>query len=117
MDALRAGRIAAMKSMRLLSCRSVGSLLLVLVAAAVAQQRYPSRPVRVVVAWAPGGAADLTARVVGQKLGEQLGQQLVVDNRPGAIGAIGTHLAAKWTADGGAGSARLGAWMRPGSGL
>jgi tripartite-type tricarboxylate transporter receptor subunit TctC len=68
--------------------------------AAVAQQSYPSRPVRMVVSWAPGGASDLIARVVGQKLGEQLGQQVVVDNRAGASGAIGTELAAKSAPDG-----------------
>ncbi|MBI2292963.1 MAG: tripartite tricarboxylate transporter substrate binding protein, partial [Betaproteobacteria bacterium] len=68
--------------------------------ATFAQQSYPSRPVRAVVSWAPGGAADLVARVVGQKLGEQLGQQFVIDNRGGASGAIGTDLAAKSAPDG-----------------
>lgn len=86
--------------MRRLLCLSAGSLLLAVATAAVAQQSYPSRPVRVVVSWAPGGAADLVARVVGQKLGEQLGQQLVIDNRAGASGAIGTDLAAKSAPDG-----------------
>ena len=52
------------------------------------------------VPFSPGGASDLAARIVGQKLGERLGQQVVVDNRPGAGGAIGTELAAKAPADG-----------------
>jgi tripartite-type tricarboxylate transporter receptor subunit TctC len=74
--------------------------LLAAATAAIAQQSYPSRPVRLIVSWAPGGASDLIARVVGQKLGEQLGQQLVIDNRAGASGAIGTELAAKSAPDG-----------------
>src|SRR3990167_1963094 len=86
--------------MRRLICLLAGSLLLAAATATVAQQSYPARPVRVVVSWAPGGAADLVARVVGQKLGEQLGQQLVIDNRAGASGAIGTDLAAKSAPDG-----------------
>ena len=86
--------------MRRLICLLAGSLLLAAATATVAQQSYPSRPVRFVVSWSPGGAADLVARVVGQKLGEQLGQQLVIDNRAGASGAIGTDLAAKSAPDG-----------------
>lgn len=89
-----------MKTIRCLLCLSAGSMLLAVATAAVAQQSYPSRPVRVVVSWAPGGAADVIARVVGQKLGEQLGQQLVIDNRAGASGAIGTSLAGKSAPDG-----------------
>jgi len=86
--------------MHRLLCLLAGSLLLAAATATVAQQSYPSRPVRVVVSWAPGGASDLIARVVGQKLGEQLGQQLIIDNRAGASGAIGTELAAKSAPDG-----------------
>ena len=86
--------------MRRLLCLLAGSLLLAAATATFAQQGYPSRPVRAVVSWAPGGASDLIARVVGQKLGEQLGQQLVIDNRGGASGAIGTELAAKSAPDG-----------------
>ncbi len=63
-------------------------------------QQYPVRPIRMMVPFSPGGASDLAARVVGQKLGERLGQQVIVDNRPGAGGAIGTELAAKAPADG-----------------
>ena len=89
-----------MKTIRCLICLLAGSLLLAAAMATVAQQSYPSRPVRVVVSWAPGGAADLIARVAVQKLGEQLGQQLFIDNRGGASGAIGTDLAAKSAPDG-----------------
>jgi len=67
---------------------------------AAASQGYPSRPIRLIVPFAPGGATDVIARLVGQKVGEQLGQQIVVDNRPGANGNIGTEVAVKSPADG-----------------
>ena len=65
-----------------------------------AQQPYPSRPVRVIVPFSPGGASDTAARIVGQKLAERWGQQFVVENRPGAGGTIGTELAVKAAPDG-----------------
>jgi tripartite-type tricarboxylate transporter receptor subunit TctC len=55
-------------------------------------QSYPTKPVRMIVPFPPGGATDLLARVVGQKLGEGLGHQVVIDNRPGAGGTIGSRL-------------------------
>jgi len=55
-------------------------------------QPYPTKPVRMIVPFPPGGATDLLARVVGQKLGESLGHQVVIDNRPGAGGTIGSRL-------------------------
>lgn len=61
---------------------------------------YPSRPVRMIVAYPPGGGTDILARMVGQKLTDALGQPVVVDNRPGANGNIGSELAAKATSDG-----------------
>ena len=61
---------------------------------------YPVRPIRVVVAFAPGGAPDAFARIVGQRLTEQLGQPVIVDNRPGATGNIGAELVARATPDG-----------------
>ena len=67
---------------------------------AQAQDKYPSRPVTVVVPQAAGGANDAIARVVAQKLSEQTGQQFVVENRPGAGGNIGTAYAAKAKPDG-----------------
>ncbi len=63
-------------------------------------QSYPSGPVRMVVPYPPGGGADAAGRIISQALTESLGQQVVVDNRPGASGRIGTELAAKATADG-----------------
>jgi len=68
--------------------------------AAFAQGTYPNKPVRLIVAFPPGGSTDIIARVVGQKLGERLGQQIVVDNRGGAGGTIGTELAARANPDG-----------------
>jgi len=67
---------------------------------AAAADRYPVRPVRLVVPYAPGGGSDITARAIGQKLGEALGQTFVVDNRPGAASMIATELVAKAPADG-----------------
>src|SRR5687768_17131115 len=65
-----------------------------------AQQSYPNRPVRVVVFVPAGGGADLLARVMGQRLGEVLGQTVVIDNRAGMGGVIGTSLVAKAAPDG-----------------
>jgi tripartite-type tricarboxylate transporter receptor subunit TctC len=61
---------------------------------------YPARPIRIVVAYTPAGATDILARTVGQKLTEAWGQSVIIDNRPGANGNIGTEYAAKATADG-----------------
>jgi tripartite-type tricarboxylate transporter receptor subunit TctC len=65
-----------------------------------AQQQYPTRPIRLIVAFPPGGSTDIIARVIGQRLGERLGQQIVIDNRGGAGGTIGTELAARGNPDG-----------------
>jgi tripartite-type tricarboxylate transporter receptor subunit TctC len=63
-------------------------------------QTYPTKPVRIIVPYAPGGIVDTSARVVGQKLSERWGQQVVVENRPGGNGFIGTTAAAKSPNDG-----------------
>jgi tripartite-type tricarboxylate transporter receptor subunit TctC len=74
--------------------------LLAFASTAYAQQTYPNRPLRMIVPWPPGQATDLVGRVMAQKLSEVLGQQVVVDNRAGAGGMIGTDVAAKATPDG-----------------
>ena len=68
--------------------------------AAQAQDTYPNRPVRMIVPFAPGGGIDILGRTLGQKLSERWKQPVVIENRPGASGAIGTELAAKAPADG-----------------
>ncbi len=65
-----------------------------------ADTAYPSRPVRLVVPYPPGGGSDITGRAIGNKLTEYLGQTFVIDNRPGATGLIGTLIAARAPADG-----------------
>jgi tripartite-type tricarboxylate transporter receptor subunit TctC len=63
-------------------------------------QAYPSRPVRIIVGFPPGGATDIQARLMGQWLSERLGQQFIIENRSGASGNIGTEAVAKAPADG-----------------
>jgi len=65
-----------------------------------AQTAYPQRPVRMVVPFAPGGASDFVGRIMQPKLGEELGQQVVIDNRAGAAGNIGVEVAARANPDG-----------------
>jgi len=70
------------------------------VATASAQPQYPNRPIRFVVPLATGGALDIASRLFGQKLADAFGQQVVIDNRPGAGGMIGAELAARASPDG-----------------
>ena len=72
----------------------------ILLSATVSKAAYPERPIRLIVPVAPGGAVDVVGRIVAQKLGVQLGQNVVVDNRPGANYIIGTEVVARAPADG-----------------
>ncbi|MCA0214041.1 MAG: tripartite tricarboxylate transporter substrate binding protein [Proteobacteria bacterium] len=76
------------------------AVLATLAAPAALAQAYPTKPIRLVVPFPAGGATDIFARAVSQKLGEKLGTTIVVDNKPGAGGTIGSDLAAKAPADG-----------------
>jgi tripartite-type tricarboxylate transporter receptor subunit TctC len=73
---------------------------LIMWACAAAAQQYPSKPVRVVIVFPPAGATDVVGRIAFQKVGEQLGQQFVIDNRAGAGGTIGAAYVAKSAPDG-----------------
>jgi tripartite-type tricarboxylate transporter receptor subunit TctC len=76
------------------------ALILALPAAGVAQDHYPSRPVRVVVGFGPGAAADLTARVIGQRLSQTMGQQFFVENKPGGGSTVAAEQVARGPKDG-----------------
>src|SRR5687768_16533180 len=93
----RAFRIPACAGMTVLACGVAST--------AAAQTKfpadaYPSRPIRVIVPFAPGGGLDITARLIGQKLTEKWGQNFVVDARPGAATIVGTEIAARAVPDG-----------------
>jgi tripartite-type tricarboxylate transporter receptor subunit TctC len=86
-----------------LCCRGIQSLLAALVVTAAVPslaQDYPSRPVRIIVPFAPGGSADVFGRFLAQRLQETLGQTFIIDNRPGAGSVIGTDAVAKAAPDG-----------------
>lgn len=78
----------------------LATALVMLNAAQLHAQPYPSRPVRLIVPFSAGGAADVPGRILAQRLAEALGQQVLVDNRPGAGSAIGAEAAARAPADG-----------------
>jgi tripartite-type tricarboxylate transporter receptor subunit TctC len=80
--------------------RCGAALLLATLASVAAAQSYPVRPVRLIIPFPPGGSNDIVGRMIAAQLGDRLGQQVVVDNRGGAGGTIGTELAAKSQADG-----------------
>jgi tripartite-type tricarboxylate transporter receptor subunit TctC len=80
-------------------CKAAFALALLLVSASALSQ-YPNRPIRFIVGFPPGGSADPTTRIIGQALSEQLGQPLVVENRPGADSAIAAEMVSKMAPDG-----------------
>lgn len=82
-------------------CLSIVTLLMLVLSAFPAfSQDFPTKPVRWIVPYAPGGSSDILARLIGQKLAETWGRPIIVDNRPGAAGNIGTEAAARSAADG-----------------
>jgi tripartite-type tricarboxylate transporter receptor subunit TctC len=76
------------------------ALIGLLAPASLIAQAYPLKPIRMIVGFAPGGGTDVTARAIVQQLSEGLGQRVVIDNRPGANGVLGTDIAAKSPPDG-----------------
>ncbi|MEA3158102.1 MAG: hypothetical protein QOK44_5691, partial [Betaproteobacteria bacterium] len=89
-----------MKSVTAVARIGLVSVLPVIAGLATAQQHYPSKPVRLISPYGPGGGNDTLARLIGQKLTESLGQQVIVDNRPGGNTMIGTDIVAKSRPDG-----------------
>jgi tripartite-type tricarboxylate transporter receptor subunit TctC len=79
---------------------AAGAGILMSTTTALAQSEYPNRPIRLIVGFAPGGSTDIVGRIVAQKLGERLGQTIVVENRAGAGGTIGADATAKAPPDG-----------------
>jgi Uncharacterized protein conserved in bacteria len=86
--------------MKLTLRRACAVAALIALAGPAQAQTYPTKPIRLIVPFPPGGGSDTMGRIIGQKLGERLGQQVVVDNRPGAGGSIGADVAAKAPPDG-----------------
>jgi tripartite-type tricarboxylate transporter receptor subunit TctC len=80
--------------------RFLTGLFLALMASSLWAQSWPNKPVRMIIAFPPGGPTDLVSRVLAQRLSEQLGQQVIVDNKPGAGGNLAAELAARATPDG-----------------
>src|SRR5439155_8558759 len=80
--------------------RRLAFLLVGLLAVTAQAQEFPTRPIRMIVPYAPGGLPDTMTRIIGPKMSEALGQQIVVENRPGAGGISGTEVVARSTADG-----------------
>lgn len=78
----------------------VASMLLVFVGTSAAQETYPNKPIRIIVPYASGGGTDLITRLIGQRLSESWGQQVVVDNRPGGNGIIAGEILTKAVPDG-----------------
>ena len=78
----------------------LSALLCAVAAAPVGAQDFPSRPLRIIVPYPPGGGTDRVARIIGEKLAEQMGQPVVIDNRAGAGGVVGTEASARAAPDG-----------------
>jgi tripartite-type tricarboxylate transporter receptor subunit TctC len=106
------------KPIAMIACSLVSAAALTL-AQSAAGADYPNRPIRMIVAFAPGGGTDITGRIAAKAIGEYLGAQVVVDNRPGAGGNIGTEIVAKSIPDGytlvtaGTGTHAINPWLYP----
>ena len=83
-----------------IGCLAAALMLALTLETSIAAQGYPIKPIRFVVPYAPGGNTDILARLLGQKLSEAWGQQVIIDNRPGAAGTVGAELVARAPADG-----------------
>jgi len=83
-----------------IGCLAAALMLVLTLETSIAAQGYPIKPIRFVVPYAPGGNTDILARLLGQKLSEAWGQQVIIDNRPGAAGTVGAELVARAPADG-----------------
>ncbi len=81
-------------------CLGAGAAALPAVSRVVGAQAYPTRPVRVIVGFAPGQAIDIAMRIIGQRLSERLGQQFIIENRPGGGGSIATEVVVRAPPDG-----------------
>ena len=86
--------------MKYLLTAMLSALLFAAAAAPVGAQDFPSRPLRIIVPYPPGGGTDRVARIIGEKLAEQMSQPVVIDNRAGAGGVVGTEASARATPDG-----------------
>ncbi len=98
MDSRLRGNDSVWVVIRCLAC--AGMLLSACASRALAQEPYPTKPVRFIAPYPPGGSSDVLARVIAQKLTDALGRQVIVENRPGATGNIGHELVAKSAPDG-----------------
>src|SRR3954471_17067298 len=87
-------------AINLVRLASISLLIAGVAGLAAAADTYPDRPLRIVAPYGAGGSYDIVSRTLGQKLSEQMGQQIVIDNRPGATGRIGMELGVKSTPDG-----------------
>jgi len=89
-----------MPRLHFLLLTAAAGLLVACTTMAAAQADYPNRPVRLIIPFPPGGSNDVVGRMIGDQLGKQLGKQVIIDNRAGAGGVIGTELASHATPDG-----------------
>src|SRR5205823_5563619 len=85
---------------RMVALLTIAAVLMLVVTTASAQSEWPTKPIRFIVPYPPGGGTDIVARILQDKLSTALGQPIIIDNRGGAAGNIGTELAAKAAPDG-----------------